>query len=552
MFRYFGLAYRRAALQGLVLIACVAVVTSPGLANGMLHGEAQWDPAAVQLFFKHLDNLDISAGPGNYPKREMLAKVNAEFAKRVDVLMAVFRAAGGKNVGIVPKTGALRDLSDQIKIWKHCRRPPPGGTQASAPATWVPDVYDDKGQPTTDPPPPGVKAHFQVSASCPLAADKSHGLWTRVIEGSWHNVGLAVDFGQFTAAEKYTGTLQFLNEAAWGKVWTAMRDLGMLSGEYFKDPDHPHVEWHPGLFKAEEAGALGAAATNLKSGYAWQFPSTVYSWNPDPQNPANGQLKVIDFGSDGNWITVKDSRTITTGDNGEWSGTWVTYNPAVKVFPTYISTWNWQNWDAGYQAVTTVEERSYGRTRASSPYVNTPNTLVHESWTDEKGSLEYYPSFDIVDRQNEADVAINTAKHYGTPSQAYKNVFKTWKILSANSYYDVSFGANWKGSGYPSTFKAHAVTHGFEKDGSDYSPSDTETTRQGVQLGAAGTGYSLGLGWSRETGDVGQFIGPSGTGPYTLKATRQMAGKTQAYWPVMSSKLPAGAKDQTAPPSWPF
>jgi len=111
-FRHFS--YRRSALLGCVLVACVAVLASPGSA---LDGKAQWDPAVLQLYFKYVDNIDIGPGPGDYPHREMLTKINAEFAKRVDTLMAVYRAAGGKDVGIVPGTGALRTAVDQIKIW---------------------------------------------------------------------------------------------------------------------------------------------------------------------------------------------------------------------------------------------------------------------------------------------------------------------------------------------------------------------------------------------------------------------------------------------------
>src|ERR1700680_2509594 len=325
--RLIRFSYRWFVLLGCVLAASMAGVSSPGSADGMVHGKGKWDPAVVQMYFKHLDNLDISSGPGNYPYRQMLtgltknchnddgskytvtSQVNAEFAKRVDVLMAVYRAAGGKDVGLVPCSGGLRSYSAQLELFKKGRHDPAGPNGNTPVPQWVQD----------DP-----KAH------CP-----SEGGMVTCVTDSWHNVGLAVDFGQVTAAGKYTPVEAFVQEDAWRKVLRAMTDLGMLSGSFFRSPDRGHVEWYPNLLKPADAGALGTATTKEIVGYDWKFPSTVYLWIPNSQNPANGELKVIDFGSDGNWITVKDERTITTWDDG-WSGLWYTYKPAVKIFPAYI------------------------------------------------------------------------------------------------------------------------------------------------------------------------------------------------------------------------
>jgi hypothetical protein len=527
VFRYFGFACRRFALQGFVLAACVATLSSPGSADGsLLTGKDQWDPDVVRQFFKHEFSLDIGPGPGDYPNRQMLtgltrtchyddggtytvtSHANAEFAKRVDVLMAVYRAKGGKDVGIVPCDGALRSEDYQLHLYKKGRHDPAGPNGQTPVAQWV---QDD----------PHAKCVSGAMVTCETV--------------SWHNVGLAVDFGQFTAAGKYDNGDKFLQEDAWGKVYESMADLGMLSGAYYGD--NGHVDWHPYLLKPADAGQSGTAATNVNAGYAWKLSSTVYSWSP-----VSHSLNVIDFGSDGNWITVKDSRRIETQDDGGFRGIWVTYNPAIKLFPAYTPTVRFENWNHLYQAATTVEVKTY----VKSVFANGSR----DGWTDHKGSLEYFSYFGLRDLQNEADVALNIAKQYGSNSQEYKDAVKLWRILRANSFYSVSFELHETGSGHPCPYKRHEVMH--ITDAKDQTSDEEGTDQFGSKalLEANDLAGFGGLGWNRDTGAVGFYDIISGSDTYNLRST--LYGFFGEKTHIRSSKLPAGAKDQTAPPSWPF
>jgi|SRR5579872_1200365 len=539
--RFIRFSYRPSALLGCVLVACVAVLTSPGSAGGLLQGTGKWDLELVKAYFKNPFSgglgLDISLPPGDYPNRQMLSRVNPEFAKRVDVLIAVWLAAGGKPIGIVPETGGLRTAQVQLNLYKQCRRPPPGGTQSAAVSTWVLDYRGAHNEPAK-----GLSSydHFVKSDSCP---DGKPIEWAPV---SWHNVGLAVDFGEYNASRKYiSNDDSFLRTVWWLKVQSAMEKLGMIDGVSVEDPRH--VDWHPYLERPTDKGAA------WNSGYAWKLPSTIYEWHPS-STPGVGLLYVYDLESDGNWITIKDSRAIQTFIDKSWEGRWETYNPAVKIGLAYIPTIDCcpKDYARRYKTVSNVEIKSYS------------NHAGMEEWRDTTGSPELYPGSSETDLQKVADVQIGEARserfaecqymllpsevswpcrpESATYESEYFTKTKPFMVVHAASYYNVVFHLV-TANPITATIRAHSDWH------RDRNPADWEREETIDRFGE----IVFPFGWNRDQGIVGQLIfgganmpGSSDTGIDLIKPTEKRGTA------VISSELPAGAMDKTEPPNWPF
>ena len=547
-------------VRACLLLACALSLSAPSLAD--IQGKAQWDPDSVQRYFKHSKKLDISAGPGSYPNRDMLSKVNAEFAKRVDVLVALYHAGGGAQpIGIVSRTGALREAQSQQDLYKQCRRPPPGGDANTDVSHWV---YDKRkpgtGPPANWPSSDPDKGVFVKSDTCPNGAPVT---WETV---SWHNVGLAVDFGQYktcmakktkknpnpTPTACYDNGDTFLHQAGWDRVLDGMEGLGLISGGSFGDP--AHLDWHPSLLKPEQAGASGTAATNVNPGYAWHFPDAIYVYRPGQARGST--LDVYQFGSatddlNRTWLTVRSKRQIVTFSNGDWAGTWVTYDPPVHLFPAYIPTVNLASYEPRYRAASSVTVKTYSLADGGKA----------EVWREEDGGLDYYPEFEIDDLQKIANLLIGRSRMIASPTCAakmavllmyfpgqcgtavYLNAITPYRITNLHSYYNVKTSTTPVGAGPPVTRRWREVHR---------RPDNTTNTIVGDnqnatwQLGGISLWDSCGcFGWNRETGDVGQWLSVPAKG-----ATQQL--QSTAGGETISRQLPAGAVDKTGPPSWPL
>src|SRR5438034_4276790 len=338
------------------------VAPAAGVGTGFLQGTMgadAWWPAMVQdameqaLHIKHF-RLPPAPYPGHGAKRfdkktdEMLTDINQEYARRVNVLMAVYQASGGDKrasvvepLGIAEATGGLRSLEEQHEIYKECRRLKKGGNK-NKPEDWelIPPAervgkWGAKNEPMWTEAPgmsvPVLAAMPRViplAPNCPVVKAKKAGNVVYEFMGpvtsvwqSYDNLGLAVDLverirdpddkqktKEALPNDPEGGTGPGFHEAAmaWYNLLRAAEALGMRAGSYWRDkngrpdPDPAHYEWHPKIHDINNAPAPKTPGKALNddqvdAGYAWKIPQKLYVTSPTGLSQASVDLATTVF-----------------------------------------------------------------------------------------------------------------------------------------------------------------------------------------------------------------------------------------------------------------
>lgn len=378
-----------------------------------LEGTASWDIELVREYIKKVQKVDMAATPAPYPQQDMLSKVNPEFAKRVDALMALYQAHGGdkspevvKDLGIVPKTGGFRRPQEQIELYKECRRikkiagkPVGDGSKpehweiippAERVAGWATE-YERRIVPLRIEEGDSIVLHVprdqKLEPNCHvfrLAWDyrtQTHvevmGPVTHTWVG-WHNYGLAADFSQVISAVVDGKKIQALalpigqnnvKKKAFEKMLDAVGSLGMTWGGWWQGAknDPAHVEWHPRLRDPDKLtpSETALALTAEQMGYKWKIPSRIFLLGRLGWFGTVMRLTVLELVAEGGWISVKGQRTLYYDSPDRFRGFWTSYDPPVKLFPVYIATTKLERdegkWpeDVKWRGKTTVTLRSF-------------------------------------------------------------------------------------------------------------------------------------------------------------------------------------------------
>jgi|GEM_PF-4709148 len=484
---------------------------TPAAPSNLISGTASWDQNMVRAFFKATMDIDIANVPAAIPNQDMLDKLSPEFARRVKVLMAVYQASVPTiAVGIVSPDGALRTLQQQINLWEQCRRPPfrqRGSSQPLPPPDqWVLDDHPTHTGIYARPPragslvvgryvvsPDDLTLHYFIQSQkyCPLS---SPATWETV---SWHNFGVAADFGQFLPqcgknhnVLCYNNGNTFFGTKAWIQTRDAMRNLGMLTGADFDDGGH--VDWHPKLVDPKKVSSPGTAY-NVDAGYHWQIPSKIYTLSQSNMSPIQ-ELFVLELAACDNekWICVKEMRFTQFKDKNNWQGDRITFSPAIKAFPAYTPVQHvevYSNYNKAIHGMTKVVHRSYSISGSGG-------NRSDEEWNEWGGpGGDYAPDFEVTDELARADLEIGHARRWGKTPRRYAYVAQ-FTNLRDHSIYAVAL------RGFDLLGQSGRSTHKQWRRHND----DASVTTSAVD-GAPDAHVSFGggwFGWNRDDGTVGQ------------------------------------------------
>jgi hypothetical protein len=96
---------------------------APSGGSSGLSGTASWPMELVREYVKKEYQVDVPLQPAPWRNQDMAARLNGEFVKRLNAVMAIYQALGGDtNLGIESLSGGLRSADDQITLFKKCRR----------------------------------------------------------------------------------------------------------------------------------------------------------------------------------------------------------------------------------------------------------------------------------------------------------------------------------------------------------------------------------------------------------------------------------------------
>ncbi|HLW47866.1 MAG TPA: M15 family metallopeptidase [bacterium] len=579
---------RTLAVLNLVVACAVTtalVISAPGApatgaGTGFLQstmGTDAWWIAMVQISMEQLLKVHIPAAPAPYPGHglqrrdkktdEMLADLNQEFAKRLNVLMAVYQASGGDKrpsvvepLGITEGDGGLRSSDKQHELYKECRRLKTGANgkpvgDGSKPEDWeeVPPterVGDPTGQKLVPYAAPGVPAFGWTlqptggKKNCHLFEEVKVGNIIYEIVGpvtwtwdSWHNFGLAVDLAERIQVAGQKEPPRALpgdpkggpggGDAgrAWNNVYLAAEAFGMVLGaRWDKDRDPGHFEWHPKLHHIKPApGTSGKALgpDKVDAGYSWKIPQKIYEANSSGLTVASvsiGALRVFELVEDRGWIAVRGEHYLTGEKDKAWTGSWLTFDPPIRLFPAFIPTDQLSlsgDADPRWQGITTV-------------------TRVHYEFNAHPSAINYYKdqvrvSYSIVatvhDFLKEADA--HDPAHHPSEAARYKRV---WDHYVYAVYGRAGILADAKGQ------RQHRQVSG----GCSFDDKGEAAYRRGDPLV-----WDLHLAWNRDTGAVGGWVGNVGSGNQPVYDIVPDVGKGDSVY----GALPQGAWDiPTAPP----
>jgi len=482
-----------------------------------IEGTAAWDAELVRSYFRKFQEVDIGAGTPDYPGRAMLDDLNPEFGRRIDVLMAVYQAHGGNDIGIAPRTGGLRSAADQLALYQQCReirtgangRPVGDGSRASD--------YQE------------IPAARRTAANCPAGRPVT-SVWV-----SWHNLGVAVDFGLYVNGRYNNGPLPQVSDP-WLRMVQAAADLGMIWGGWFPwDP--AHFEWHPKEDSASGvAGAVsGTALTDdqIDAGYDWKLPTKLFVWYSDP-DPKEELLRVFDLNADSGWVVITKSRVIKGHGGDEWQGHWSTFDPPLRAFPIWIPA-----------VKLVLNENAWPEDeRLRSQCQMKQDMDFHTLWSDgtpseqavsQSGKLIYAPSVDVFDRQKEANVVVGQG---GAGRQPY-----AW--LVGNSIYTTRVSIEPVRAGDASM---QTITTRGRDVGHDGYTTDDESELDGWMEPMVYMEFA----WNRDTGEVG--VDPmlvANIDPNASHALQSQVRFENGGGMAVAYHLPDGAWDCPEAPEWP-
>jgi D-alanyl-D-alanine carboxypeptidase len=523
-----------------------ASAAPPG-GSGGLSGTASWPMELVREYVKKEYGIDVSLAAPAWRNRDMAARLNGEFVKRLDALMAIYQALGeNPDLEIEKPYGGLHSAQEQKDLYKLCRRikrsfglgqPIGDGSKES-------DWEEIPGNERTS---EGLQSQTGHVGGGTVVYEK-HGpldncsmIWVRKMPNgdvyqhtgpvtdawvSWHNIGLAADLAETVVDKKgrvYDNGLP--NSVPWVKLTTIMGDLGMTWGGWWPwDPDH--VEFHPQMFSAESAGTSGQPLpdSQLRTQYTWKLPDTVFSYVVDIGNPNGDYLRVYTFGTqaDGT-ITLKAFRTITGEQGGKWSGRWAAFDPPIPLFPAYIPTIRLGRnshehpEDAKFDSDTTVTAYSYSKSYWSD---GKPSF----DWRKHVGKVHYTLDLKMENRQFEANRAYGMSVPYYKPNRSeYDRIRKLWHYLAHTSVYDLRADLS-------------DESHGFTMQQTGRR-SDHDGYTEELDIASVASAFAIRIiefGWDRDGGKVGSELvtAREQNGQYLLTEGSPMGPQT------VSDKLP--------------
>lgn len=508
-----------------------------GAAGGFIEGTAAWNMEMVREYYKREYQLDVKADPDAFPRQEMLDRMNPDFKNRFMAAMSIYQSMGGGELGILPGPGGLRTAQSQIDLFKKCRRVKKGTAgKGSERGHWE-----------------EIPAGERTAANCP------DGVVTGSWDG-WHVYGMAADVawfrnGVFTRSESGIGNALVPNFASplhgnkWHLTTDMVGDLGLCPGLWWSErkKDKPHLELHPRLSHAPfpenanlprlQAGVAGTALTNdqIEAGYKWKIPEKVFMRRYNVNNPRLTQyLTVYEFIERQNWIYLKKMRTVRIAGTGEWLGSWMTFEPEIKLFPAWIPTPRFdrdeKHWpdDVRWRGETSVVNEWYFHTVDSGGKVSTDRRQM-------TSIARYYPDLKVKDRQKEADLKFWRDAH----------AKEQWADLQKTSIYDVEVSINALKAGEASM--ETIMVKGRQTDPEGYTRNDWTKADEGFFE----TGIGLYFGWNRDTGEVGVHDVTDVDDLVTVFSLKPLRCSESGECTVVSSELPRGAFDKETPPDWP-
>jgi len=547
--------------------------TPQGSGSALLEGTAAWDQARVVKWARILGHTIVL--PPTYPNQAMTAQLNPEFVKRLDVVVALYRAINNKEIGIVPGSGGLRTVQTQKELYRKGRRIKDSlrtnkkGRDGSLEDDWELRTDNNRGQPLYEQVPVVDKNGKPVldkkgnqtyrngrQIGWPGEWDPDQKRFITVTNAwgpeGWHAYGAAADFVEFVNGRATWPSPSIFKSAEWYRAAALCGQLGLRFGVWFQGGalDPPHVEYHPklpdvptsipgtangtGTFAAVAVApgtALTAAQTD--AGYAWKLPRTIYHWWRDFGDDSGLQrLEVFELDFDSEWIRLKRYREIVRqplsgAAPAGWSGTWVTYDPPARFFPVFSETMT-RAWEpAVYAEDAALRARS---TITVTKHFEIPGATA---------------GFAKEIRQQAGEAAllprgyVNDLLMQGWMYRWMHNPDEVrWEVLRKSRIYDVDA----------------TLEEDRERESSDVQEKVRTIDEFGKTEDRTSNGpisppfVKLDFCWNRETGAIG-VLQPYTTdkpGPYELRDVRMMPGA--GIGEMVISRLPQGAFDRENPP----
>jgi hypothetical protein len=550
-----------AALVAAALVPLAAGAQAPP-AGTLLEGTAAWDPAVIQKWAKRFHQLEIEAQP-SYPNRDMTAQLNPEFARRVDAVVAIYRAVGGSEIGIVPRTGGLRTEQMQRELYRKGRRIRDGrradGTarDGTRQEDWVARTDANLGRPLFEQVPvldrrgrPTGRFRQGRQIGWPGEWDPEQRRHVTVTNAwgpeGWHAYGVAVDFVRYVNGRPTWEAPSPFQSAEWSRTTYIAGQLGLRFGLWWQRPDPPHVEWHPklpdvptqipgapngtGTFAGapvRPGTALTAAQTD--AGYRWKLPRTIYhrTFSYDNQDLPE-TVEVFELDAEGEWIRLKRYRKIVRIRGMGWNGEWITYDPPARLIPTYIPVMNWGVAPLGYGDDPHLRTRSR-LTKAT--YFETDGPVVTRTHREETGEMAHCPNVHLTDLCIQGWFSLWTGA-----GDAVR-----WATLRQSRVYTVDADLALDYERQPQAIHTRERTVDSEGYTFDY---------EGNSTGGISGFVNLDFTWDRDTGAIGvhnPVADADRDGPYRLRPVRTW---DNGLGFSITPSLPEGAFDRENPPDW--
>ncbi|MEW6278011.1 MAG: hypothetical protein AB1758_05265 [Candidatus Eremiobacterota bacterium] len=518
-----------ARLACLLLIA-LGVLCRPPEARGQptnLSGTASWTQECRELvcdFVRKTYHMEIAAAPQAYPTQTTAAgELNAEFVNRLNLVVALWQAhpeggaqGGGRNIGLRPGDGGLRQAEDQRRIFRRGRTLRPGG----------------------DP-----NNHADYRETGPVVT----GAWT-----SWHQVGLAADMTLYqngayvpdvSPGPGRPGPQQvFVDGPAWAQARQLGMDMGMWPGAHFRRADPAHLEWHPKYsavwndvldFIQDHPGTQeGAAAADIDAGYDWTIPSTVHYFVEDHGKP--GHHEVTDLVARDGWLCVQAYRILYHGDQAaSWAGIWVTLDPPLPLFPAYMPVHR-VDLSSGSDPRDSRWRRESSFTLHAYRQDVAGGKVTGRFYVQQSGSAK----FDLFLTMEDLLKTANTewAMRAAAPQLA---AFRTNDVYSLLANLRLADGPEQAVSGREPTFTT--LVRQVDEDG--YTSDSNEACP--FYLGGS---FGLGMAWNRENANIG-FLQKDAQGRFALPVAESRAGDGTVA--RLSGTVPPGAWDEAQWPAMP-
>jgi hypothetical protein len=509
------------------------------------------------------------------------------------MLLAVHQALGGKSgkgSGGINLDGGLRSAIKQRQLYAICRcnlkyaqtveLPGPTITGAAGyrvpsradvtnPSRWIHKVDWSNSTPDDW---VLIGKSLRNKKNCP-DGDAVTRSWV-----SWHNLGLAVDFG-FKQDQTYYDTMAVASHIGmiWGGRWGAKpertvvteepvnsgvsprggqsskaRERGkkrlvikVLPAEVGWDPNH--VEWHPRYFDVPEkfaGGVPGTAMTDAQMApyqdYRWKLPARLFFY----VSSRNGhtEYKVLDLENHDNFIYATRQRVIRKQQDGAWEGSWYTYKNPVPLFPAYISVTELHRSEGGWP-----EDRKWRRqTDVVVEEFNIDASAKITIAVRRRGTTEFYPHLRMSNVSWHAMNLVETAA-----DDNEKNRFRSlFRALRKMSLYDIRLDIEELPGG---SHQVDVCT--LQSDGTYSSYSHTQELRPDLDI-------QLNMSWDRDKGVVGldntivrnELGNPKDQYHQFREEKHTKVDDVEGVIPRIDGagdRLPLDWWDQENPPAWP-